>query len=196
MVPRADTLLGMNGRRRLIAAALVAATFASAIGMACSEGTAGPPARTEAGAPDTSAPDARRVPPDAEDVSCEAGDASGADPPAPYTGRTNPLASSAGAVNAGRETFAVRCAFCHGPGGKGDGPEGPRDPPPANLTAVRRADDYLLWRISEGGRSAPFCSAMPGFGTILTELQRWQLIALIDTLAPPVADGGRDAAGE
>ena len=144
----------------------------------------------------TDAPlDARRPLPDAEDVSCEAGDAFGATPPVPYAARPNPLGSDETAVSAGGQTFGVRCAFCHGPEGKGDGPEGPTNPPPANLTATRRDDAYLLWRISTGGRGDPFCSGMPAFSALLTERQRWELVAFVQTRAPKT-DGGADASGE
>lgn len=182
----------MNARRRLLAAALIGATFAAAMGAACSDATEAPGARADAAAPDTFTPDARRRLPDAEDVTCEAGDASGATPPAPYAGRTNPIGGQASAINAGQSTFAVRCVFCHGAEGKGDGPEGPKNPPPANLTATRRDDDYLLWRISTGGRDAPICSAMPAFEKVLSEAQRWQVVAFVRTLEP-AADAGADA---
>ena len=130
--------------------------------------------------------------PDAEEVTCEAGDASGVVPPPPFAGRTNPVGASPSAVNAGRATFGVRCAFCHGSKGKGDGPEGPKNPPPADLTARALDDDYLLWRISTGGRMPPRCSAMPAFGTILGEAQLWELVAFVRSLEP-AADAGTDA---
>ena len=187
-------MLGVIATRRLVAACLVAAGFASVLAAACSDATDAPSSVADSSTADTAAPDARRPLPDAEDVTCDAGDASTESPPAPYAGRTNPVAGQRSAINAGQATFGVRCAFCHGPVGKGDGPEGPKHPPPADLTAKRRDDDFLLWRISTGGRDAPHCSAMPAFAASLTETQRWQLVAFVRTLEPAaVADAGADA---
>lgn len=184
----------MGYPRHIVAVALASAAAASGIS-GCSEVMSGSSTADDAATSDATALDARRPLPDAEDVSCDAGDASSVTPPAPYANRSNPLGADESAASAGGQTFAVRCVFCHGPGGKGDGPEGPKDPPPANLTATRLDDAYLLWRISTGGRGDPFCSAMPAFSAILTERQRWELVAFVQTLAPK-ADGGVDASGE
>lgn len=175
----------VNRKRIMCATALVLVAAA-----ACADETNDAPSTTPS-ALDASSPDARKPPDDAEDLTCEATDAAGG-VPAAYAGATNPLASDA-AVAAGRATFAVRCAFCHGAKGEGDGPEGPRTPPPANLTAARRPDDYLLWRISTGGREVPFCSAMPSYERILDERERWEVVAFLQTIAPTLDDGGADA---
>ena len=43
-------------------------------------------------------------------------------------------------------------------------------------------DDYLLWRISEGGAEAPFNSAMPAWKETLDEDARWDVINYIRAL--------------
>lgn len=125
---------------------------------------------------------------DAE-VFCEPGDPRAAVMPATYAGRTNPVALDPSAIARGRAAFANRCATCHGAQGRGDGPERPVAPPPADLTAIRKPDDYLFWRISEGGNDPSICSAMPGFAAALDEADRWDLVAFVASLSS-ASDGG------
>jgi len=71
----------------------------------------------------------------------------------------------------------------------GDGPASAGlDPAPAPLahTARMLADDYLIWRISEGGAMAPFNSAMPSWKAALDEDARWDVINYLRVLS-----GGR-----
>jgi mono/diheme cytochrome c family protein len=106
-------------------------------------------------------------------------------PPAPYTGKTNPLGSDAAAVDAGQKLYAANCASCHGEKGLGDGPAAKSlNPQPKPLTgrAAELSEDYLLWRISEGGMFAPFHSVMPSWKNILKEEQIWQVVAYLLTL--------------
>jgi Cu/Ag efflux protein CusF len=58
---------------------------------------------------------------------------------------------------------------------------------PADLThhfhrASGDGDAYLFWRVSEGGQVEPFKSMqsmMPAFKTVLTEDQRWDVLAYV-----------------
>lgn len=52
------------------------------------------------------------------------------------------------------------------------------------------SDDYLFYRISEGGNVAPFNSAMPAWKEILTETERWDVINYTRSL------GGEDMMGD
>jgi Cu/Ag efflux protein CusF len=78
--------------------------------------------------------------------------------------------------------------MCHGADGKGTGPVAKGLPhPPADLThhfhrAPGDGDAYLFWRVSEGGQVEPFKasqSAMPAYKTILSEDQRWDVLAYV-----------------
>lgn len=146
-----------------------------------------PDAPFEAGRP--------RDPSDAEDVTCKREDAGTNQVPPSFAGSTSPVAATPSEVAAGGSLFSARCAACHGREGKGDGIDGPADPRATDLTAVRKPDDYLFWRISEGGRAAPFCSGMPAFAS-LTQRSRWQLVVYIGALATPADAGPSDAAAD
>lgn len=178
----------MSRSWRLVAAALVVAVPACADAL---DTTAGP----DASAPEAAQRDAFTPPRGEPDDSCELGDPASVPIPDRFAGWVNPLASDPNAVAAGRTAFAARCAFCHGKTGRGDAPDRPRDPPPPDLTVARRSDAYLLWRITLGGKAQPFCSGMPAFETLMSERQRWQLVAFFQTL-PASTDAGADAPAE
>lgn len=94
--------------------------------------------------------------------------------PAEYAGLTNPIPPEEESLARGAELYAVNCASCHGDGGMGDGPAGAAlDPAPVAHTSQMMADDYLFWRISEGG--TPFNTSMPPWKA-LDEQARWDLV--------------------
>lgn len=103
----------------------------------------------------------------------------GCDPiyvPDRYGGLENPgIASGRGA-----ELFAAHCASCHGADGAGDGPAAAgMNPRPTDLTTLAHEvvrDDYLYFRIAEGGAFFPYASAMPGLGDDLDEADIWALV--------------------
>lgn len=105
--------------------------------------------------------------------------------PEAYAGVTNPIPASTESLAAGEEIYTTYCATCHGDGGMGDGPAGQNlDPPAAPIahTSQMLGDDYLFWRISEGGAMAPFNSAMPAWKGPLTEEERWHVINYVRAL--------------
>jgi mono/diheme cytochrome c family protein len=106
-------------------------------------------------------------------------------PPAEYAGKKNPMGGDAAAAEAGKQTFNIYCASCHGQSGQGDGPAAASlDPKPQDLAGheVEMGDDYLYWRIAEGGMMEPFKSAMPAWKDALSEEQIWQIISYLRTL--------------
>ncbi len=113
------------------------------------------------------------------------GNAAQPTPPPEYAGKTNPKGNDPAAAAAGKDLYAINCASCHGEKGLGDGPTAASlDPKPKPLATEMKAlkDDYLFWRISEGGAFPPFNSAMPGWKASLNEDQIWQVIAFLHTL--------------
>lgn len=103
---------------------------------------------------------------------------------AEYKGKEKPATASA---EEGKKLFDANCATCHGPTGVGDGPLGKAlNPPAGDLSNPKLhevvGDDYIFWRISEGGGFAPFNSGMTPFKGTFNEEQRWHLVAYVRTL--------------
>ncbi len=95
-------------------------------------------------------------------------------------GIKNPIAKAEGA-RAGRRSYQINCAPCHGPAGQGDGPAAAAlTPRPRNLTEPAtqdQTDGELFWKITTG--RAP----MPTWRH-LSERERWSLVHYIRSLAP------------
>lgn len=116
--------------------------------------------------------------------------------PEPYKGQTSPMAASEEVLARGAEVYTTHCATCHGDGGMGDGPTAAAlDPAPVPIahTSQMMGEDYLFWRVSEGG--APFGTAMPTWKEVLSEEERWQAIQYVralgaGTVAPRSGLGG------
>jgi mono/diheme cytochrome c family protein len=85
-------------------------------------------------------------------------------------------------ANAGRGIFTQNCAVCHGLEGWGNGPNAiTLEKKPANFSRPfykQYPDEFWFYRISEGVPG----TRMPRFGEILTEEQRWYLVAYLKTL--------------
>ena len=95
----------------------------------------------------------------------------------------NPVAGDAKAIAAGKELFGQKCKRCHGPQGKGDGPDAdPDNQQDMDLTVARRAarnpDGVVFYKVWNG-RSKP---KMPSFRDELTKDQVWQIVSYVQTL--------------
>lgn len=91
----------------------------------------------------------------------------------------------------GRALYQTHCAVCHGPKGEGDGPgvaSTPLKPPSfrdAGMVAMM-SPAYWYWRVSEGGTVEPFRSrgsTMPAWKSVLSEADRWAVIAFQHTFS-------------
>jgi mono/diheme cytochrome c family protein len=105
--------------------------------------------------------------------------------PADYAGLTSPIAADAESLARGEEVYSLFCVACHGESGMGDGPTAAAlnpAPPSLAMTSRMMGDDYLYWRISEGGAFPPFNSAMPAWKASVNEEDRWHLVNYMRTL--------------
>jgi mono/diheme cytochrome c family protein len=96
--------------------------------------------------------------------------------PAPAAARANPLAPTPEIVAGGSKLFRRHCAECHGEDGRGL-----RKAADLQLPVVQQqSDGALFWKITNGNsrRKMPSWARLP-------ELQRWQLVLYLRTLAPP-----------
>ena len=115
--------------------------------------------------------------------------------PEAYTGLTNPVTADEASLERGEEIYTTYCVVCHGEGGMGDGAGAANlDPAPAPLAHTSRmlGDDYLYWRVSEGGSHDPFNSAMPAWEDAFDETARWDVINYVRALGSgAVVPGGQ-----
>jgi mono/diheme cytochrome c family protein len=100
----------------------------------------------------------------------------------PTTYMPNPVPRQAAVVERGAVLFRTHCAVCHGAAGRGDGPGAAGlNPKPADLTA-EHVDDHtdgdIFWWLNYGIAG----TAMPGFATTLSDVERWELIHYIRSL--------------
>lgn len=97
----------------------------------------------------------------------------------------NPFAGDAKAIETGKVLFGKKCQRCHGPGGKGDGPDAdPDNMQDMDLTNSRRAarnPDGIVFYKAWNGRAKP---KMPAVKDDLTREQLWQIVTYVQTLRP------------
>jgi mono/diheme cytochrome c family protein len=104
---------------------------------------------------------------------------------------TNPAASNARALEAGRYAYTGSCAQCHGPTGDGKGVYGQATYPHATVLssgdAKEKSDAELFW-ITKNGLSF---TGMPSFGGQYSDQEIWQMVTYIRALqngqAAPIA---------
>jgi len=103
------------------------------------------------------------------------------------------LETAPGDLESAEALYRRYCAVCHGPGGRGDGPNAAflEDDRPRDLTDARYlgalSDDHLARVIREGGQALRGSRFMPPWGRTLSPSQMRALVAYIRTLSarPP-----------
>jgi mono/diheme cytochrome c family protein len=117
----------------------------------------------------------------------------------PVLGSLDTTGASGRDAQRGKDIYEQRCATCHGPQGKGDGPEAPfLSPRPASLISAGTSakSDGELFDIIANGKPR---TAMPSWKDKLTEDERQDVLAYIRSLIhfqhsltpPPPADVNR-----
>jgi mono/diheme cytochrome c family protein len=95
----------------------------------------------------------------------------------------NPLTVDAKLLATGKTIFLDKCKKCHGPGGKGDGPDADPDAQEdMDLTTAKRAarntDGVVFFKVSNG-RKKP---KMPVFKDELSKEQIWAVVSYVQSL--------------
>jgi mono/diheme cytochrome c family protein len=95
----------------------------------------------------------------------------------------NPLTVDATVLASGKAIFKDKCQKCHGPGGRGDGPDADPDAQEdMDLTTAKRAarntDGVVFFKVSNG-RKKP---KMPVFKDDLTKEQIWAVVSYVQSL--------------
>jgi mono/diheme cytochrome c family protein len=103
--------------------------------------------------------------------------------PATAAAEKNPFPANEAVLAAGKKVFAARCARCHGPTGKGDGPDADQDHKEMmDLTQPGRAaanpDGVVFYKVWHG-RQSP---RMPNFEDQISKEQAWAVVAFAQSL--------------
>ena len=105
------------------------------------------------------------------------------EPPFEFEQYQNPFYDDPSAVSEGKVIYIERCESCHGENGGGEGPMSKSlDPKPGSLIEGEMSDQYLYWRITEGGMMDPFNSVMPAWKSILSDDQIGKVIVFIRSM--------------
>jgi mono/diheme cytochrome c family protein len=95
--------------------------------------------------------------------------------------RQSPKPSSPALLKQGRSTFERSCQKCHGPQGKGDGPDSDARNPAADLTDPFRAElnpeGVMFYRVMNGKPPV-----MPAFKSQLSADEVWAVVAYARSL--------------
>jgi cytochrome c oxidase cbb3-type subunit 3 len=97
------------------------------------------------------------------------------------------LPARAADLDAAKKDFVRFCSKCHGPGGKGDGPQADAlDPKPRDLTDCARMkpipDDTLFTAIKEGGAAVQLSKDMPAWKDGMDDGEIRDLVAYVRSL--------------
>jgi mono/diheme cytochrome c family protein len=102
--------------------------------------------------------------------------------PATAGREVNPIPTSDQVIAKGKDIFKSRCQKCHGPAGKGDGPDADPKHKPGNLSdssrASRNPDGVMFYKIWNGRKDPK----MPAFKSEITRDDVWTVIQYAKTL--------------
>jgi mono/diheme cytochrome c family protein len=102
--------------------------------------------------------------------------------PATAGHETNPIAATDQVIAKGKDIFKSKCQKCHGPAGKGDGPDADPKHKPGNLSdssrASRNPDGVMFYKIWNGRKNPK----MPAFKSEITRDDVWTVIQYAKTL--------------
>jgi mono/diheme cytochrome c family protein len=102
----------------------------------------------------------------------------------PDTAKTqkSPLSSSPDVLKKGKSLFESKCQRCHGPEGKGNGPDADPEHKPDDLSdssrASRNPDGVMFYKIWNGRKDPK----MPALKTDLSQEEVWAIVAYAKTL--------------
>lgn len=94
--------------------------------------------------------------------------------------QVNPFPPTEASLAAGAAIYGQQCAVCHGPAGRGDGPQAAAlNPRPVDLRqhVTAHPDRVLFGFISDGVRD----TAMPAWREVLSEEERWHVLNYLKT---------------
>lgn len=102
--------------------------------------------------------------------------------PANAAAERNPIPRDESALAKGQSIYKSRCQRCHGPQGRGDGPEADPANPPGNLAdparAARNPDGVVFYKVWNGRRHPK----MPAFKTELSREDVWLVTHYVASL--------------
>ena len=102
--------------------------------------------------------------------------------PATAAREVNPIVASDQVIAKGKDIFKSKCQKCHGPAGKGDGPDADAKHKPGNLSdsgrASRNPDGVMFYKIWNGRKNPK----MPAFKSEITRDDIWTVIQYAKTL--------------
>ena len=113
---------------------------------------------------------------------------------APAPAPTPPAAAVTPDAARGAALYVANCATCHGPRGDGDGPVAAAlTPKPAKhhdgayMNAL--SNEHLFKVVKEGGPSVGKSPMMAPWGGMLSDVQIWDVVAFVRSLAAPPYTG-------
>jgi mono/diheme cytochrome c family protein len=95
---------------------------------------------------------------------------------------TSPLGSTPDVLKKGKSVFTSRCQRCHGPAGKGNGPDSDPDQPAADLTdpshAAINPEGVMFYKVWNGRKNP----TMPAFKAELSKDEVWSVVEYVKSL--------------